>query len=187
MVPMIAPRPWPAFASFTLITYAPLPAAARRYWPSLVIASLFFAPGAGIVATCFGASEPPSLLRTATELPSETNEYLPSGVTATPKGWPPRPTFWLATPGICGAVAAALLSPGILEVSPLVILPLPSPCADRTTPATIPRITTTAAASRAPRDRHHGGRGAPPPPPPPGPGAAPPAPARPRLVAPAPA
>src|SRR5260221_14332657 len=97
MVPMIAPRPWPAFASFTLITYAPLPAAASRYWPLLVIASLFFAQGAGIVATCFGASEPPSLLRTATEVPSETNEYVPAGGTATQNGSRPRPSFWLAT------------------------------------------------------------------------------------------
>src|SRR3982075_1192020 len=156
--PMTAPLAWPASASLTLITYAPLPSAARRYWPFAVIASLFFAPRAGIVATCRGVREPPSLFRTATESPSETNEYLPSGVTATPNGLPPRVTLSVRACPICGALAVARVGPGIL--SPVVTLP-PPPCTAEKPPAAIPSTTITAAADRTPRDRHHGCCGAP--------------------------
>ena len=58
----------------------------------LVIASVFWAPLAGTLAIWVGATEPPLIFSTAMELPRATNEYLPSGVTTTPNGLPPRGT-----------------------------------------------------------------------------------------------
>lgn len=92
-----------------------------------MIASVFFAPGAGTLATCVGASEPPLVLRTATSLPSATNANLPSKVTTTPNGLLPRVTEWLWTWEIDCVFATATVHPGgwTAAVSPPPVPPLP--------------------------------------------------------------
>src|SRR5215831_6699311 len=110
--PSTAPAALPFSASVALMTSAPLPTAARTYLPPGVIVTVFFAPGAWIVAAGAGAREPLWLLRTATASPVETNEYLPSGVTAMPNGLPPTAVVPVLTPASGFGVAARALHGG---------------------------------------------------------------------------
>ena len=128
-----------------------------------MIASPFFAPCAGIVATGAGASEPPRLLSTTTSLPVEMNEYLPSAVIATPNGLPPTDAFCVRTPDICLALGAAVVHPGGLTAAVSVPPPPPDPVppwCSAVNAATTTAITTTAAAvDMKARERHHGSPG----------------------------
>src|SRR5208282_3141058 len=111
-----------------------------------------------MVATWAGASEPPLLFSTTTSLPVETNEYLPSGVTATPKGLPPTDTSWLCTTDKVlalpvdvvhgGGLTAATTRPVPLPLPPPPVpVPVPVPPWCSAVKATTPTATTTTAAT----------------------------------------
>src|ERR1017187_760873 len=123
-VPRTVPVPCSAFA--TLSTWAPLPDASGRDFPSGVIASPLFAPDTEMVCTSAGASDLP-LLSTASEWPSVTNENLPSAVTWTAKGLPPSLTEEVVTLLSRLAAAATVVQPGIFGATAPVVPPPPPP------------------------------------------------------------
>src|ERR1017187_1869778 len=118
------------------------------------MASPFAAPGAGIVRTSVGA-RPPPFCSTATELPSDTNEYIPLRSSWTAHGLLPTATFALRTPAGLGALAVAVVHRGMAIAAPA---PPPDPCpSSRNAPPPMTRTAAAAAAAAAVlRERRRG-------------------------------